>query len=631
MTSRWRATTRAVSQDLRDPIGAVRAVADALEQTVADDRWPLPKYREMLLCGVEDRSVDVGYGYQGRIDRMAEDSVEGVPDRGEPVARRGGSSNRPTIEVVSEDARDRRLLRALDLESTGRYPRRVLTDALIRNGLRADDVRLADAMKRLAAYPEDAFLDPAQMLEVIRPNVSLIERTLRGELVIPDFAAFCAEITEIFTATAKNEAGKVADYIPQLARVPAGHFGVAVCTVHGQRHSIGDTEVDFSVQSCTKPINYCIALEELGEEVFHRTVGREPSGRGFNELTLNKDNKPHNPMINAGAIATCSLIHREVPVADRFDHVMAQWGRFAGGRKAGFSNAVYLSERQTADRNFALGYFMKEKGVFPEGTNLVETLEFYFQCCSIESNCEKMSIIAATLANGGVCPITGECVLSPSTVRSCLSLMYSCGMYDFSGEFAFTIGLPSKSGVSGALMVVVPNTMGFCTWSPRLDAVGNSVRGIEFCKRLVDRFNFHNYDNLVGSMGTKKDPRARPEDLRADAVTSLCWAASRGDLLGIQRLVVRGIDLNLADYDGRTALHLASSEGQLHVVEALLARGVTVNPRDRWGNTPTDDAFRGGHREVAAILEVGGGHRGGISELPAVAVMTNDKGPRPRS
>ena len=457
--------------------------------------------------------------------------------------------------------------------------------------------------RRTPTDPEDPLLDAEQMLEVIRPNMTLIERALRGNLVIPDFRAFCTEVQDIFALTAQNESGHVANYIPQLARVPEHYFGVSLCTIDGQRHSMGDTQVDFSVQSCTKPINYCVALEEYGEERFHQVVGREPSGRGFNELTLNKDNKPHNPMINAGAIATCSLIRKELPVADRFDHVMANWARLAGNEKAGFSNAVYLSERQTADRNFALGYFMKEKGVFPEGTNLVETLEFYFQCCSIESSCEKMSVIAATLANGGVCPATGERLLAPSTVRSCLSLMYSCGMYDFSGEFAFTIGLPAKSGVSGALMVVVPNTMGICIWSPRLDTLGNSVRGLEFCKRLVERFNIHNYDNLVGSVGTKKDPRRRREDLRDEAVTSLCWAASQGDLVGLQNLVARGIDLNVADYDGRTALHLAASEGQLQVVELLVAKHVAIGPRDRWGNTPLDDANRGAHTAVAALLQ----------------------------
>ncbi len=517
------------------------------------------------------------------------------------------SNARPALELVSEEARDRRLLRAFDIDGTGKFPRRVLTETLATNGLGADDVRLAESMARLATYPDDRPLDATQLLDVLRPNVSLIERAVRGNLVVPDFPALAADIREIYETTKKNESGTVADYIPQLARVPAHYFGVSLCTVDGQRHSIGDTRVDFSVQSCTKPVNYCIALEEHGEDVFHRTVGREPSGRGFNELTLNKDHKPHNPMINAGAIATCSMIRNDVPVADRFDHVMAQWEKLAGNQKAGFSNAVYLSERQTADRNFALGYFMKEKNVFPGGTNLIETLEFYFQCCSIESSCEKMAVIAGTLANGGVCPTTGQRVLKPSTVRACLSLMYSCGMYDFSGEFAFTIGLPAKSGVSGALMVVVPNVMGICIWSPRLDGLGNSVRGIAFCKQLVDRFNFHTYDDLVGSLGTKKDPRRRRADARVDAVTNLCWAASQGDLPGIQGLLARGIDLELADYDGRTALHLASSEGHPKLVEALLARGVTVNPRDRWGNTPLDDARRGHHAAVVSLLEKAGG------------------------
>ncbi|MFO0676268.1 MAG: glutaminase A [Polyangiaceae bacterium] len=325
--------------------------------------------------------------------------------------------------------------------------------------------------------------------------------------VFPDFDAFSAELRVLFEETRENHAGTVASYIPQLARVPADKFGAALCTVDGMRLALGDAEDAFSVQSCTKPVLYCAALEEHGVDVVHRTVGREPSGRGFNELTLDKDGKPHNPMLNSGAIATCSLVQRGMSVADRFDHVMRYWERLSGGKKAGFSNAVYLSEKQTADRNFALGYFMKEKKVFPEGTNLLETLEFYFQCCSIESSCDRMAVLAGTLANGGVCPTTGERVLSATTVRSCLSLLSSCGLYDFSGEFAFTVGLPAKSGVSGALLVVVPNVMGLAIWSPRLDALGNSVRGIAFCERLVERFNFHPYDTLFGDVGSKRDPR----------------------------------------------------------------------------------------------------------------------------
>jgi glutaminase len=164
-------------------------------------------------------------------------------------------------------------------------------------------------------------------------------------------------------------------------------------------------------------------------------------------------------------------------------------------------------------------------------------------------------------------------------------------------------------------MVVVPNVMGICLWSPPLDPLGNSVRGIEFCKALVSRFNFHNYDDLVGSLSHKKDPRRRHDELRVDAVTSLCWAASQGDLRGIQNLLARGIDLDLADYDGRTGLHLAASEGHVGVVEALVARGVAINPKDRWGNTPLDDAFRGAHIGVIAALEKAGAQSGGAPPL----------------
>jgi glutaminase len=289
----------------------------------------------------------------------------------------------------------------------------------------------------------------------------------------------------------------VADYIPQLKRVDPEKFGIAVCTVDGQRYSVGDTNDLFCVQSMCKPINYSLALEEHGVAAVHRHVGREPSGRGFNELSLTDDGLPHNPMINSGAIMTTSLLRSGDELADRFDHVAATWRSLSGSNRVGFNNSVYLSERRTADRNFALGYFMRERGAFPDGTDLVETLEFYFQCCSIELDAQGMGVVAATFANAGINPLTNEPVFKPSTVRHCLSLMSSCGMYDYSGEFAFTIGLPAKSGVSGGLMLVVPGVMGVCIWSPRLDALGNSVRGVAFCKELVTQYNFHVFDSLT--------------------------------------------------------------------------------------------------------------------------------------
>jgi glutaminase len=245
---------------------------------------------------------------------------------------------------------------------------------------------------------------------------------------------------------------------------------------------------------------------------------------------------------------------------------------------------------------------MKEKGAFPKGTDLLQTLELYFQCCSLEMSSDQLSVVASTLANGGVSPLTGERLLLPDTVKNCLSLMSSCGMYDFSGEFAFTIGIPSKSGVGGGIMAVIPNLMGIAVYSPRLDALGNSVRGLAFFKELIKRFNFHNYDSLVSGFQQKKDPRVNKYQKKLDSIMSLCWAASTGDVEQLQNLLAKGVDPNQSDYDGRTALHLAASEGHLHAVEYLLHHGAQSDAKDRWGNTPLDDAIRGHHEDIVGLL-----------------------------
>lgn len=502
----------------------------------------------------------------------------------------------------SRDERELRLFLALDKENKGFTTRREIFRSITHMGICLEDSRLKESIKALDTYTD---LDPisyAEFCQIIRPNISLIEQILQANLIIPEFAESRRAIEQIFETTKTIPDGKVAHYIPQLARVAPDQYAVSLCTIDGQRFSLGDYQTDFCIQSCCKPINYCLALEENGEDGVHKHVGREPSGRGFNELTLNHEGKPHNPMLNAGAIMCCSLIKPGINIADRFDYVMGQWKALCGGTKVGFSNSVYLSERATADRNFALGYFMRENKAFPENTDLIATLEFYFQCCSIEVNTEQMSIVAATLANGGVCPITGKRIFKPKTVQNCLSLMSSCGMYDFSGEFAFTVGLPAKSGVSGVIMIVVPNVMGICTWSPRVDRQGNSVRGIAFCKKLVETFNFHNYDNLTG-LSEKRDPRRNRLDVETDRVIAMIWAASKGDLTAIQRLVARGVDINGADYDGRTPLHLAASEGHTHIVQYLINYQAKTNLIDRWGNTALDDAIQNKHQEIVDLLK----------------------------
>lgn len=503
----------------------------------------------------------------------------------------------------------RDLFASLDHQKTGLIRKSALLEALQNAGIQLNDVRVQEMVEALEPYDDVADIRFEDFVQIIRHNTALLERVLKGHLIIPDFQAYKDDIVEIFHLVRQNTGGEVADYIPQLKRVDPDLFTVSFCSVDGQQFSLGDEEEPFVIQSVCKPINYCIALEEQGEAFVHRHIGREPSGHGFNELTLTEKGLPHNPMINAGAIMAVSLIRSELPVADRFDHVMGTWQALAGGSKPGFNNAVYLSERKTADRNFALGYFMRENGAFPSGVDLIEVLEFYFQCCAVEMRPRAMAMAAATLANAGINPATKKKVFSSNTVKHCLSLMYSCGMYDFSGEFAFKVGLPGKSGVSGALMLVVPNVGGFCIYSPRLDSLGNSVRGVAFCQQLVERFNFHNYDSLLQHV-RKKDPRLHKHELILEGASALCWAASEGDIHEVKRLVANGANLNGTDYDARTPLHLAGAFGQVDMVDYLLAQGADINAKDRWGHTPLDDAYRSKHAGLIEQLQQHGGVRG---------------------
>ncbi|XP_076119406.1 glutaminase kidney isoform, mitochondrial isoform X4 [Alosa pseudoharengus] len=402
-------------------------------------------------------------------------------------------------------------------EGQEKIPAHKFITALKATGLRTGDPRLKECMDMLKltlqSSSDGVTLDRHLFKKCVQSNIVLLTQAFRKKFVIPDFQSFTSHIDELYESAKDLTGGQVADYIPQLAKFSPDLWAVSLCTVDGQRHTVGDTKVPFCLQSCVKPLKYAIAVHDHGTEYVHRFIGKEPSGLRFNKLFLDEDDKPHNPMVNAGAIVCTSLIKQGAGNAEKFDYVMNFLQQMAGNEYVGFSNATFQSERESGDRNFAIGYYLKEKKCFPEGTDMTSILDFYFQLCSIEVTCESASVMAATLANGGFCPITGERVLSPEAVRDTLSLMHSCGMYDFSGQFAFHVGLPAKSGVAGGILLVVPNVMGVMCWSPPLDKLGNSVRGIQFCTDLVSVFNFHNYDNLR-HFAKKLDPRREGGDQR---------------------------------------------------------------------------------------------------------------------
>ncbi|XP_078002019.1 glutaminase liver isoform, mitochondrial isoform X3 [Phascolarctos cinereus] len=433
------------------------------------------------------------------------------------------------------------------------------TAALKATGLQTSDPRLWDCMSQMRQMVQDSssggLLDRDLFRKCVSSNIVLLTQAFRKKFVIPDFEEFTDHVDRIFEETKEHTEGKVAAYIPQLAKSDPDLWGVSLCTVDGQRHSVGQTKIPFCLQSCVKPLTYAISVSNLGTEYVHKYVGKEPSGLRYNKLSLNEEGIPHNPMVNAGAIVVSSLVKMDCNKAEKFDFVLQYLNKMAGNEYMGFSNATFQSEKETGDRNYAIGYYLKEKKCFPKGVDMMAALDLYFQLCSVEVTCESGSVMAATLANGGICPITGESVLSAESVRNTLSLMHSCGMYDFSGQFAFHVGLPAKSAVSGAILLVVPNVMGLMCLSPPLDKVGNSLRGISFCQKLVSLFNFHNYDNLR-HCAKKLDPRREGGEVRNKTVVNLLFAAYSGDVSALRRW-------------GNIPLHDAVQFNHLEVVKLL--------------------------------------------------------------
>jgi len=291
--------------------------------------------------------------------------------------------------------------------------KKTVLDCILDKGFLENDPRLLQFRNKLKSLTTESTLSYEEFKECAENHICILKQIFLSEMIIPRFGEFTDKIKDIYEKTLDNTEGHNADYIPQLKRVNPDQYGVSVCTIDGQRYNIGDTNKYFSVQSCCKPINYAIALETLGEDYVHTYVGREPSGQAFNELLLNKKGRPHNPLINSGAIMTTSLLYPDKDMALRFEELMNTWQQLSGNiHSIGFNNSVYLSEKRTADRNYALAYFMNEitenKPIgFPDKTDLSETLELYFQSCSIEVTTESLSVVASTLANGGINPFTG--------------------------------------------------------------------------------------------------------------------------------------------------------------------------------------------------------------------------------
>jgi glutaminase len=283
-----------------------------------------------------------------------------------------------------------------------------------------------------------------------------------------------------------DTSGEVATYIPELARADPDHFGLALVSLVGRCYDAGDAGVEFTIQSISKPFVFALALSERGLEGVLERVGAEPSGDAFNAISLDPTTgRPSNPMINAGAIATTALVDAGRG-EDRFERIRSTLSAFAG-RELTVDEAVYRSEKETGDRNRALGYLMRNAGSLEPPVE--EVVDAYFRQCSLRVTARDLAVMAATLANEGLNPVTGENVVPPRVAEQTCAVMASCGMYDYAGEWMLRVGLPAKSGVSGGLVAVCPGQFGIGLFSPPLDSRGNSVRAVVAGQILSERYS----------------------------------------------------------------------------------------------------------------------------------------------
>ena len=286
--------------------------------------------------------------------------------------------------------------------------------------------------------------------------------------------------------------GKVADYIPQLGKADPATFGIALATVNGEIYATGDANHLFTIQSVSKPFMYGYALQHYGREYVLHHVGVEPTGEAFNSIVLDEvANRPFNPMVNAGAIAVAALMPGDT-AEERIATMLNLFSDLAG-RRLEIDEQVFQSENATGHRNRAIAYMMLNTGMIERDP--IEALDLYFRQCSITINCRDLAMMAATLANDGVNPVTGVSVFDPHYVRDVLSVMNSCGMYNYAGQWSYEVGMPAKSGVSGCIMAVIPGQVGVAVYSPPLDAQGNSVRGIKVCQDISNEFDLHAFNN----------------------------------------------------------------------------------------------------------------------------------------
>jgi glutaminase len=332
--------------------------------------------------------------------------------------------------------------------------------------------------------------------------------------VVPDY------LTDVLADVEADTSGELPGYIPELATADPERLAAVFATVDGTVHGAGDVAVTFTIQSISKPFVYAMALSDRGFDRVLAKVGVEPSGEAFNEISLEQDTgRPRNPMINAGAITAHSLAGPEnLKPVERVDRVVQGLSAFAG-RQLEVDEMVCASEMENAHRNLAIAHMLRSHDILTEDPRAV--VDGYIRQCSVLVTTRDLAMMAATLANRGVNPVSNEQVVDGAVVRQVLSVMATCGMYDAAGDWATQVGIPAKSGVAGGLIGALPGQLGIATFSPRLDRHGNSVRGVSLFGRFSADMGLHVMEVPPAARAVVRSNRVRGEGADATRVLRL--------------------------------------------------------------------------------------------------------------
>ncbi|WP_328500985.1 glutaminase [Streptomyces sp. NBC_00457] len=412
--------------------------------------------------------------------------------------------------------------------------------------------------------------------------------------IIPDY------LDEVLRDVEPDTSGEPAGYIPELAAADPERLGAAFAMIDGEVYGAGDIDIEFTIQSISKPFIYALALADRGFDPVLAKVGVEPSGEAFNEISLESDTgRPLNPMINAGAITVHSLAGAEdLNPAERVERVLHGLSAFAG-RRLKMDEAVCASEMENAHRNLAIAHMLRSHNVLTKDPRTV--VDGYTRQCSVLVTTRDLAMMAATLANRGVNPLSGEQVVPEPVVRQVLSVMFSCGMYDAAGDWATQVGIPAKSGVAGGLIGALPGQIGMATFSPRLDGHGNSVRGVSLFERFSSDMGLHVMQVPAASRAVVRSNHvvgSGPDALRVLRLQGVIGFA------GAERVVQKA--MGISPSDARVALDLTrvfsiddvARRVLLEVVRRLTLNGHEVYLVDPESIMPDPDPGDGGRVAV---------------------------------